>query len=81
MSDFRCAVLAARREGEVADRKAHPVVAAQPVGERPELVGRNVDDAAAFLAHHRDRAVPDPAISGWAVAEVHVVDQPDALEV
>lgn len=65
----------------MADRQAHSVVAAKPVGERPELVGRDVDDAAAVLADHGDRAVPDPPVPRRAVPEVYVVDQPDALEV
>ena len=81
MEVFRCALLAPRREREVTDREAQPVLAAEPVGERPQLVGRNVDDATAVLADHGDRAVPDPAIAGGTVPEVDVVDQPDALEV
>jgi hypothetical protein len=64
----------------VTDREVEPVVAPEPIGERPQLVGRNVDDATTVLADHRDRAVPDPPIAGGSVAEVHVIDQPDALE-
>ncbi len=63
------------------DRKAQPVVAAESVGERSELVGRNVDDSTAVLTDHGDRAVPDPAVAGGTVPEVDVVDQTDALEV
>lgn len=81
MRVVRCAVLAPRREREVTDREAESVVAAEPVGERPDLRGGDVDDSAAVLAHHGYRAVPDPAIAGGSVSEVYVVDQPDALEV
>jgi hypothetical protein len=81
MGVIRWALLASRGECEVTDREVHPVLPAQPLGERPELVSRDVDDTTAVFADHGDRAVPDPAIARRTVSEVHMVDQPYALEV
>lgn len=72
---------AAHGEGEVAEREAQAVLLVQPDRQTIEFGRRDVGDGAAFVAHGGNRSGAGPSVGSGPVAEVHVFDHPDLLEV